>query len=115
MAGGNDSRSKDIEVNAPDGCTYRVCTRRRGQPLRPWDGAETGVGPLDLLVFVGSLGQRLLTAARVHSQQGWTVGVLQDVDLHWKVLYREHMEDEALASRRAQEVARAIMSGTVPG
>lgn len=114
MASGNDSRSKDVEVMAPDGCTYRVCTRRRGEALRPWDGVDTGFAPIDLLVFVGSLGQRLFTAARVQAHHGWTVGVLQDVDLRWKVVYREHIEDEELASSRAREVARAISSGTVP-
>jgi hypothetical protein len=99
MAHQHGSRSKDIEVTDPNGCAYRICTRRRGEPLRPWEGAETGVGPLDLLVFLGSMGQRLVTAARVHSSHGWTVGVLQDVDLRWKVVHREHIEDEALAGR----------------
>ena len=115
MAGGNDKRAKDVEVVAPDGCTYRVCTRRRGEPLRPWDLTDTGVGPLDVLVFAGSLGQRLFTAARVHSQHGWTVGVLREVDLSWKVVHQEHIEDGALSGIRAQEVARAIRSGTIPG
>ena len=114
MARENDDRSKDIEVTDPKGSAYRICTRRRGEPLRPWEGAETGVGPLDLLVFLGSMGQRLVTAARVHSSHGWTVGVLQDVDLRWRVVHREHIEDEALASRRAQELARAVTGGTVP-
>jgi hypothetical protein len=115
MARENDGHSNDIQVTDPNGCSYRVCTRRRGEPLRPWEGAETGFGPLDLLVFVGALGQRLMTAARVHSRRGWTVGVLQDVDLRWKVVYREDIEDAALASHRAQEVARSIVGGTVPG
>jgi hypothetical protein len=114
MARGEDGRSNDVEVIAPDGRTYRVCTRRRGEPLRPWDGAETGFGPVDLLVFVGSLGQQLFSAARVRSHHGWTVGVLQDLDVRWKVVYREHIEDETLANSRAREVARAIVSGAVP-
>jgi hypothetical protein len=103
-----DRRSKDIEVTDPSGPTYRICTRRRGEPMRAWEGAETGFGTLDLLVFAGSLSQRLITAARVRSRHGWTVGVLQEVDLRWRVVHREHVEDEAWAIRRAQELSRAI-------
>jgi hypothetical protein len=114
MARGKGSRSTDIEVTDPNGSAFRICTRRRGEPLRPWEGAETGFGPLDLLVFVGSLGQRLTTAARVHASHGWTVGILRDVDLRWKVVHREQIEDEALACRRAQELARAVADGAAP-
>ena len=54
----NDGHPNDMQVTDPHGCSYRVCTRRRGEPLRPWEGAETGFGPLDLLVFVGSTGAK---------------------------------------------------------
>src|SRR3954447_27076715 len=63
-----------VEVVGPDGSTYRVCSRRRGEPLRRWDGVDTAFGPLDLLIFVASLGQRAVTAVRVRTHRGWTVG-----------------------------------------
>jgi hypothetical protein len=105
---------RDLEAAAPDGRAHRVCLRRRGEPLRRWEPAGTAFDPLDLLVLVAALGHRLTTAARVRVQRGWTVGVLEERDLRWRIVHREHLRDEATAERRAGELAHAVERGLVP-
>src|SRR3954447_2243388 len=89
-----------VEVVGPDGCTYRVCSRRRGEPLRRWDGVDTAFGPLDLLIFVASLGQRAVTAVRVRTHRGWTMGVLRDTGARWETVHREDLDDDRLRTLR---------------
>lgn len=101
----------DVQVLGPDGCAYRICSRRRGEPLRRWDGVDTGFGPLDLLIFLGALSQRVLAAVRVHVRRGWTVGVLREMDLRWKVVHREYLDDAKMVAFRVQELVRAVEAG----
>jgi hypothetical protein len=72
---------------------------------------DTGFGPLDLLIFLGALSQRVLAAVRVHVRRGWTVGVLREADLRWKVVHREYLDDAKMVSFRVQELVRAVETG----
>jgi hypothetical protein len=109
----NEPSSGDIEVVAPDGATYRVCSRRRGEPLRRWDGVDTAFAPLDLVIFAASLTQRAVTAVRVRTRRGWTVGVLRDTGDRWQVVHRENVDNDRLRTLRVAELVQAVGDGSV--
>jgi hypothetical protein len=48
----------------------------------------------------------------VRVRRGWTVGVLRETDLGWKVVHREHLDDATMATFRVRELARAVENGT---
>jgi hypothetical protein len=73
---------------------------------------DTAFPPLDFLVFLFSLGQRVFTALNVRFRRGWTIGVLQETQMGWKVVHREDLDDGRLAPPRVQELVRLIESGS---
>jgi hypothetical protein len=74
---------------------------------------DTGFGPLNFLVFAGSLTHRVVTAVRVRSRRGWTVGVLRATGDRWRVVHREDVDDERPRAIRVSELLHAVEDGSL--
>jgi hypothetical protein len=107
------AHSTDVDVVGPDRFTYRIFCRHRGEPLKRWDGADTGFGPFDFLIFVAVMVRQAVIALRVRSRKGWIVGVMRDTGHGWQVIHRETVADDRLTSLKVSELVRAAGNGSL--